>query len=722
MAAARGLPIPAPDEVPSEESTLPAPAADTIPIISEPGLNSLTLPISSRSQSFNSDSSAHPSLAQPNFSFPTSSMASTGLIRGRAQTLAALDSKNMPPVELTPREMHLPRDPYVNGQPIEAYLYKDAIECPICFLYYPPYLNRTRCCDQAICSECFVQIKRPEPHPPEHADATAAPRTTTEDPIPAELDTDTALVAEPAACPFCVQPEFGITFEAPPFRRGLTYVNQASSHPFADVASAMSSSSSLGSTSAHPTGDRRRAASLSASAPTVITTDRIRPDWATKLASARAHAARRSAAATALHTAAYLMSNRNGSPDSRPFGGLGRRGILRRGIGGDSPSGGANSAQLNMLALMSERYAAPTGSRPESASLGETSPTMVGPPRGSSRRSRMDDLEDMMMMEAIRLSLASEEERRKCEEKEAKKEAKKKSKEEKKDAKAARKAGMYSPSSNQSSNTLDSLQSGTLADSGKGKGIQRELPGKLSDTDMAPSIKLAPPDSPQLHLEKSRAQLMPNDAMPILPYGNSNGYKPSHLRTLSNASSSASSVAESNPGSQRLGGSSSSFEPSPSASGINIPRAGLPDSFAPATPPVGGAGIESMFNFQSLAAMIEKDGTKGGTILRTEPVASRSSDDGGESSGGGIAELGYQANDETEPSQALQLASDGQRDELDRDADVALTGVPPDATEGAKIDLEHDAARVMTLEKTTREMGSVKPDLRSHEITLESGR
>ncbi|KAI8340425.1 hypothetical protein BD560DRAFT_412404 [Blakeslea trispora] len=39
-------------------------------------------------------------------------------------------------------------------------LYQNAIECPICFLYYPANINFTRCCDQPICTECFVQIKK----------------------------------------------------------------------------------------------------------------------------------------------------------------------------------------------------------------------------------------------------------------------------------------------------------------------------------------------------------------------------------------------------------------------------------------------------------------------------------------------------------------------------------------------------------------------------------
>lgn len=95
----------------------------------------------------------------------------------------------------------------------EAQLYRGAVECPICFLvspsadkissflltpgkYYPPNINRSRCCDQAICTECFVQIKRSEP-------------------------TTTHLVSEPAACPYCVQDNFGVVYKPPPWRAGL---------------------------------------------------------------------------------------------------------------------------------------------------------------------------------------------------------------------------------------------------------------------------------------------------------------------------------------------------------------------------------------------------------------------------------------------------------------------------------------------------------------------
>eukprot|EP01113_Clastostelium_recurvatum_P031056 TRINITY_DN3839_c0_g1_i5.p1 TRINITY_DN3839_c0_g1~~TRINITY_DN3839_c0_g1_i5.p1 ORF type:complete len:348 (+),score=75.93 TRINITY_DN3839_c0_g1_i5:61-1104(+) len=34
-------------------------------------------------------------------------------------------------------------------------------ECPICFLYYPGGLNRSKCCHKGMCTECFLQVKRP---------------------------------------------------------------------------------------------------------------------------------------------------------------------------------------------------------------------------------------------------------------------------------------------------------------------------------------------------------------------------------------------------------------------------------------------------------------------------------------------------------------------------------------------------------------------------------
>ena len=522
-----------------------------------------------------------------------------------------------------PQEMSLAKDPFVNGQPIEAYLYKDAAECPICFLYYPPYLNKTRCCDQAICSECFVQIKRPDPHPPEHADSAVLLLPPTENVGSEDVEVDGALVSEPAACPFCVQPQFGVTYETPPFRRGLIYMNRGSTHPLTNPNEAMSSSSSLAS--AKSVGaqispavfSRRRTTSVSATSSTVITTDRIRPDWHQKLAGARAHAARRSAAATALHTAAYLMGNRNNESDGRGFAAFSRRNMLRRAGGNDALPVGASAAHMNMLALMSERYAA-------SGPLSEGSASGLVPPNASSRRSRMDDLEEMMMMEAIRLSLASEEERRKREEKDAKKEAKKKDKENKKAEKIARRTATYQSGPEHAITSLDrptndSTSSIVSLQGDKGKEILRSgvVPTAERSSDASPSSSMtvsipaeATAESAQSHLQRARAQLQPSDALPT-PY-TSNPYRPSHLRNLSNASSSVSSVEDSAIASLDHGfhQSNSSFEAPSDSSRVNIlVRGSTQDTLLSGTPPGGGAGIEPMFNFRSLAAMVGKDET-----------------------------------------------------------------------------------------------------------------
>ncbi|KAB8216407.1 protein sip5 [Aspergillus novoparasiticus] len=583
MAAARGLPIPPPDEIPSElEYKNPPKVTEGA---KEPtdtkGIQHLTVPITSRSQSYGSDASQSSTPAQ-SLPSPTSPLASgtssSPLFRTRAKTLASLTtSKHGTQADPAPREIQLPRDPFVNGQPIEAYLYKDAAECPICFLYYPPYLNRTRCCDQPICSECFVQIKRPDPHPPEHGDSDPnAPAAAAEG--DATDNQDSQLVSEPAACPFCVQPEFGVTYAPPPFRRGLTYASDPSARP--NFTSPVSSTSSLSSANVTAVTGRRRAASLSANDPTVVTTDKVRPDWAQKLANARAHAARRSAAATALHTAAYLMNSNGNGGDSRTFN-IGRRGVMRRAGGSDphSSSSRTGSPALQALAFLTDRRGATNDT--DSAEEGSGN---IAPPRDNSRRNRIDDLEEMMMMEAIRLSLASEEERRKREEKEAKKEAKKREKEAKKAEKSARKTGLYS--ANASGSALDiptglgriaSSSSSAIGEestpAGKGKEVDRASPdapidatSTCSGTASASMNAVYPPmnlaDQHQ-SMQSSVPQSSPRELS-----------KPSHLRHVSSASSSFSSLVESMSGDHT------------------------------GTTEGNGSSTEPLFNFRSLAAVI----------------------------------------------------------------------------------------------------------------------
>jgi len=49
--------------------------------------------------------------------------------------------------------------PFFPGQ--EESSETDLEECPICFLFYPGGLNRSTCCKKGICTECFLQIKKP---------------------------------------------------------------------------------------------------------------------------------------------------------------------------------------------------------------------------------------------------------------------------------------------------------------------------------------------------------------------------------------------------------------------------------------------------------------------------------------------------------------------------------------------------------------------------------
>lgn len=384
----------------------------------------------------------------------------------------------------------------------------------------------------------------------------------------------------------------------------------------------MSSASSVNSQSlGTPNKHKRRTVSIGANEPSVITTDKIRPDWAKKLADARAHALRRAAAATALHNAAYVLGN---AENASRFG-LGRR--RRTLFGADSPGGGESSASVGALLAAAERHGA-AGSRDTSGQ------SDLFPGRHSSRRTRIEDLEELMMMEAIRLSLAAEEERKRKEEKEAAKQAKKdekaKAKEAKKAEKAAKKGGMYPSGRNASS--LSQMTTGTTntnttmgepsTTTGKGKAVDRGASSEASASSSSPLPSTGPKEDPQKHLEQSRAHIQSQGSStlsdaptPSLTPFTAFTQQPYHrhaLRQLSTASSSASSFTDGpDLDSDALPGrGGSSFEPSPNASGVNIALASnnpfrrSEQSFRSETPPGGGAGTEPMFNFRSLAAVI----------------------------------------------------------------------------------------------------------------------
>ncbi|KAH9057088.1 hypothetical protein EDB83DRAFT_2225042 [Lactarius deliciosus] len=229
----------------------------------------------------------------------------------------------------------------------EAAIYKDAAECPICFLYYPPNINRSRCCDQTICSECFVQIKRTEP-------------------------TVTHMVSEPACCPFCVQEHFGIVYTPPSWRAGIG----SEGWPTPTWPDSPNSQRAFDSMRARP-GKQKRFRSFDHTDPDVVTVDRIHPDWEAKLAAVQAAAARRA-----------------------------NRRIIMRQVGDRLVPVGITSGRIHPLSVEA------TGAEGDGG----------GSRRSRRRQQQQDlnsflgnmsfggrDLEELMMMEAMRLSLLEHE-------------------------------------------------------------------------------------------------------------------------------------------------------------------------------------------------------------------------------------------------------------------------------------------------------------------------
>ncbi|KAI9275415.1 hypothetical protein BY458DRAFT_507378 [Sporodiniella umbellata] len=223
-------------------------------------------------------------------------------------------------------------DPYIEKQriyiekmkKIEETLFNDAVECPICFLYYPPNINYSRCCDQPICTECFVQIHRPIETP-----------------------------SIPATCPFCMQENYGITYEAPSWSEKFQARSRSGSH--STMTGTRHTTSGIGSS------EFNRRECVSHKDPDVVLVDHIRPNWDKANVVPPASSSR-------------PVSRRNSaSAGSRNF--LRAAGLLTR--PGRSASSAAATEYNQFL---------------------------------SNIRDVNMDLEDWMVMEAIRLSLAEQEE------------------------------------------------------------------------------------------------------------------------------------------------------------------------------------------------------------------------------------------------------------------------------------------------------------------------
>lgn len=65
-----------------------------------------------------------------------------------------------------------------------ALLQESTAECPICFLRFPPNINTTTCCKQSLCTNCFVNIRKPPS-------------------------------GRVISCPFCNRRDFSIRYESP---------------------------------------------------------------------------------------------------------------------------------------------------------------------------------------------------------------------------------------------------------------------------------------------------------------------------------------------------------------------------------------------------------------------------------------------------------------------------------------------------------------------------
>lgn len=308
LAVIRGLPVPPDDQHSSNGDSVSSASVD-----------------SSTSESTKNIKEFEPSSAptyDSSIPFPSFESASSA-------SLASLSSPTTPQsrtrANTSSRYTPIAAEPHSSRTPPEILPYRNVLECPICFMYYPASINKTRCCEQPICTECFVAIKRADPHPPHESESEdeAAAERRKKDII--------GIISEPACCPFCMMPDFGVTFVAPGYRSGISPNNTGRRHAtplslFSNSSTATltsktlesnSGGGSVGSSSNNGTALGVRRGSLPATAPEVITTDEIRPDWAMKLASARARAARKSAAATAIHNSAFNeFSGANGSSSS----------------------------------------------------------------------------------------------------------------------------------------------------------------------------------------------------------------------------------------------------------------------------------------------------------------------------------------------------------------------------------------------------------------------
>ncbi|KAN0066005.1 SNF1-interacting protein [Thecaphora frezii] len=268
-------------------------------------------------------------------------------------------------------------------------------ECPICFLYYPSPLNFSRCCHQPICTECFVQMKRADPN------ATNPPSS------------------EPRSCPFCVEPEFGVTYtssaELARQKSGADGDAAAAAHSpndASDAADFAEMAIGTGGVGGHKGTGKKRV--LAVDDPAVVTVDQVRPDWQAKLAHAQAAIARRANRRVIMRQVGDRLI---------PIG------ISSSRVGAELAAA-AEDGRVNLNGpggsiILQERpgWLGGGGNTTSSRRRGRGSRS-EGPNTELARLMRLtsgEEMEEMMMMEAMRLSLLEHEEQQKREAEAAKK-------------------------------------------------------------------------------------------------------------------------------------------------------------------------------------------------------------------------------------------------------------------------------------------------------------
>ncbi|SYW85348.1 uncharacterized protein UBRO2_05787 [Ustilago bromivora] len=271
-------------------------------------------------------------------------------------------------------------------------------ECPICFLYYPSPLNFSRCCHQPICSECFVQMKRADP-------------TSTNPPS-----------SQPRSCPFCVEPEFGVTYVPPEaLQRGRRSSGSGSGsgsdspNDATDAANFAEMAIGTGGVGVQGAGKNKL---LPADDPNVITVDQVRPDWHIKLAQAEAAVARRANRRVIMRQVGDrlipigISSSRMGA-DLAAAAESGR--INLNGPGGSIILNEGQNWPASTAGVTTSRRRSSRPSRGAGEGLPEFARLM--------RMGAGEDIEEAMVMEAMRLSLLEHEEQQRKQAEEEKKKA-----------------------------------------------------------------------------------------------------------------------------------------------------------------------------------------------------------------------------------------------------------------------------------------------------------